>query len=192
MKDKSFLIGLVLSPIILFGMYWIGSSSDTKHPAATNEVVDILSLNFSPAIPIRAVTEMPFLQLTEKTEKKVSLKDFAGKPVILHFWATWCGACVAEMPELDEFAKQNGVHIIPIVAEENAQTKVAEYYSKKNIKNLKIFVDTKSALARWFGANALPTTIFINKSGFEVGRIIGPVDWSSSSAGQAILKYLTE
>src|SRR3954447_19104653 len=45
------------------------------------------------------------LSLTSQTGEKVRLRDLRGKPVVLNFWATWCGPCNAEMPMLVEMEK---------------------------------------------------------------------------------------
>src|SRR5579875_2506105 len=48
----------------------------------------------------------PAFTLTTTDGKKVSLSDFKGHPVLLNFWATWCGPCKLEMPWLEEFSNK--------------------------------------------------------------------------------------
>ena len=47
----------------------------------------------------------PLFSLSALDGKSISIEDFRGKPVLLHFWATWCGSCIKEMPSLSRLDK---------------------------------------------------------------------------------------
>jgi cytochrome c biogenesis protein CcmG, thiol:disulfide interchange protein DsbE len=53
----------------------------------------------------------PSFELTDFDGKTVKLSDLKGKPVVLNFWASWCGPCKAEMPDLESIHKQYGQHV---------------------------------------------------------------------------------
>lgn len=182
MKNKSFFwLGICLSPIVLVLLWML--QSDTK-PLTVAEAPQksLLSIDFIPAKIKEAIPNKEFLFVplneSEPIVKK-KLTDFTEKPTIVHFWATWCGACVDEIPELDKFHEKYGdnFHLIVIASDETKGKAVREFYQEKKIKNLSIYVDEKSALARALKVAALPTTVFVSSIGKEQGRIIGPVDW---------------
>src|SRR5215471_19915298 len=58
--------------------------------------------------PVMRGKQAPAFALTSLDGKKVSLADYKGRPVLVNFWATWCGPCKVEMPWFEEFRKQYG------------------------------------------------------------------------------------
>src|SRR5947209_19084125 len=56
--------------------------------------------------PVMRGKQAPAFALTSLNGKKVSLEDYKGRPVLVNFWATWCGPCQVEMPRFEEFRKQ--------------------------------------------------------------------------------------
>ena len=116
--------------------------------------------------------------------KKVSLNDFNSNLVIINFWATWCAPCKEEMPHLNRLKSKHefkNIEIIPIniANEELRQSK--EFFEDLNINNLEIFYGSSLDLAKEFKLRGIPTTIFIDKEGYEFARIIGFVDFENKS-----------
>ena len=87
--------------------------------------------------------------VTDVNGKEVKLSDFIGKPIVINFWASWCGPCMMQGPVLDEMA--------------------AEYDS---IRIGKINVDEEQALAIKFGVSSIPTLILF-KDGQIDKRLVG-------------------
>lgn len=121
--------------------------------------------------------DRPFTDLTLKTPEghEVKLSDFVGKgkPVLVDFWASWCGPCRRSMPELVElYAKYKGkFELVGISLDENNQAWIDA------IKQLGITWPQMSDLQGWksiaattYGVNLIPHTILINKDGMIVGR----------------------
>ncbi len=182
MKNKSFFwLGICLSPIMLV-LLWMLQSKTEPLSVVEAPQKSLLSIDFIPTKMKEIVPDKEFLFIplneSEPTVKK-KLTDFAGKPTIVHFWATWCGACVDEIPELDKFHEKYGdnFHLLVIASDETKGKAVREFYQEKKIKNLSIYVDEKSALARSLKIGALPTTVFVSAANKEQGRIVGPVEW---------------
>jgi len=124
--------------------------------------------------------------------KPTSLADFRGRVVLLNFWATWCGPCVAEMPSLDRLeAALGGQDFIVIAVSEDRNPAVVEpFFAEHKIQHLSLFHDPGGALASAFGIRGLPTSAVIDTKGNVVGRIEGPAEWDSGQAKALIRHYM--
>jgi len=127
---------------------------------------------------------------TEKAEffnlknQKVSLKDYRSNIVIINFWATWCVPCKEEMPHLNQLKSKNNfkdIKIIPINISDEELKKIKEFYKELSINNLEIFYGSSLGLAKTFKLRGIPTTIIIDKEGYEIARIIGFIDFENKS-----------
>lgn len=96
------------------------------------------------------------------------LSDYAGRPVILNFWATWCAPCRLEMPELqraqDEFdAAENGPVVLAINEGDSAE-QVGEFFAEVGL-TMPSLLDAEGEVGTTYGAFFLPTTIIIAPDG---------------------------
>lgn len=112
------------------------------------------------------------LEALDGTKIKLSeaVKD---KNVILNFWATWCGFCVVEMPDLEELQKvhEDDLLIIAINVGETKE-KVQGFVDENNL-NLTVVLDEDMKVNNNYGVRSYPTTIAINKKGEAVGAYVG-------------------
>ena len=116
--------------------------------------------------------------------KKVSLNDYKSNIVIINFWATWCAPCKEEMPHLNQLKskyKFKDIEIIPINIADEELKKSKEFFEELNINNLEIFYGSSLDLAKEFKLRGIPTTIIIDKEGYEFARIIGFIDFENKS-----------
>ena len=116
--------------------------------------------------------------------KKVNLNDYKSNIVIINFWATWCAPCKEEMPHLNQLkskSKFKDIEIIPINIADEELKKSKEFFDELNINNLEIFYGSSLELAKEFKLRGIPTTIFIDKEGYEFARIIGFIDFENKS-----------
>lgn len=125
--------------------------------------------------------------------RSLSLKDFSGRYVLLHLWASWCAPCVKEMPALEALRNKFNNRQFEIVAlsEDHEGAAAAQaFYQRRGIQYMPVFVDRSGRAPALLHAEGLPTTIFINPSGTEYGRIAGEADWASPEALQFIQSWL--
>ncbi len=116
--------------------------------------------------------------------KKVSLNDFSSNLIIINFWATWCAPCREEMPHLNQLKSKNkfkNLEIIPInIADEELKNSKI-FFEELGLNNIEIFYGPSIELAKKFKLRGIPTTIFIDKEGYEFARGIGFIDFENKS-----------
>jgi len=132
------------------------------------------------------------LSFLDSDKKQVNLDNYRGKLVLLNFWASWCAPCKEEMPSLDSLQSNknlNNLQIFPINVGQDNEKKAKDFFEELDIKTLNIYFDTTITLAKKFQLRGIPTTILINKDGYEFARIIGSIDFESQKFIQWLSKY---
>ena len=123
---------------------------------------------------------------------EVHLADYIGKPIVLNFWASWCGPCQSEMPDFHEKYLELGddVHFLMINMTDGARETVesASAFIAKNVYAFPVFYDTKSDAASIYGAYSLPTTFFINADGYAIAQATGAIDAETLQRGLDMIK----
>ena len=120
------------------------------------------------------------LVFLDQKKNELNLKDFKGKLILLNFWATWCAPCKKEMPSLDQLnlnKNLDNLKIFPINIGKDNLKKSLKFFDDLNIKNLNVYFDNPNTLAKKVGLRGVPTSILINKEGYEFARIIGSIDF---------------
>ena len=124
------------------------------------------------------------VEFTNLNGEKLSLSDYSKNPKIINFWATWCAPCRKEMPSLNKLKMLNDfidVDIIPINIGGDTKEKSVKFFKDININNLDIFSGSGEEFSEKFKIRGLPTTILIDKNGYEFGRILGYIDFEDKS-----------
>ena len=147
------------------------------------------------------------LNLSDMSGKKVHLKDYRGKIVVLNFWATWCGPCREEMPMLVESEKAWGpkgvVFIGASLDEKKTQKEIPAFLAKHGV-TFPVWIGASGDHLDKLGmGEAVPDTAFLDAEGFILFRVQGEIkkaelderlEWitgnRSSSAPKALLRNL--
>ena len=106
-----------------------------------------------------------------------TLSDLRGQPVIINFWATWCGPCRIEMPELqaayDQYQDQ-GLVILALDQAESPDVVSAFFYDEMNLTFTPL-LDSEMQISQLYGAVNFPTTFFLNGAGEVTAVHRGPM-----------------
>ncbi len=122
----------------------------------------------------------PALKLKTVADEEFDLSAMKGRMVIVNFWATWCGPCIAEMPSLQALTTRMGaknVALIGVNFHESPQ-KIRDFQAKYNVKFPLLRDAWQEASAAW-KVGVLPTTFIVDANGTLRYRVVGEVDWSS-------------
>src|SRR5207302_3666479 len=116
----------------------------------------------------------PAFQLDDLNGKPVSLAEARGKIVLLNFWATWCGPCRAEIPDLVDLQKRyaDKFEIIALATDEDDPDEVRRFVLQSGI-NYRVAMAPDDVRRSYGGIAALPTAFVIDSQGRIVQKHIG-------------------
>ncbi|HAO78262.1 MAG TPA: alkyl hydroperoxide reductase [Verrucomicrobia subdivision 3 bacterium] len=132
------------------------------------------------APPSALAKTAPDFALTDLSGKTVRLSDFKGKVVLLDFWATWCGPCRKEIPDLIQLQTQyaeQGFTILGIALDEEGAAVVKPLAQRMGI-NYPLVIGTTQATDAYGGIQAVPTTLLIGRDGRILKTYLGARDKS--------------
>ena len=105
---------------------------------------------------------------------QASLSDFKGKKVIINFWATWCGPCREEMPDMQAFYAAGNDEVEILAINVDPQNDVKGFVEEFNV-TFPVLLDTEKEVADNYKIMAYPTTYFIDEKGIIAKKHIGQI-----------------
>ena len=107
---------------------------------------------------------------------EVKLSDYFGKPIVLNFWAHWCGPCQREMPEFNAVYEELGGEVTFLMVHVGAAIDDGKEKVTEGGYTFPVVFDDSSMAAAFYGVNAFPTSFFINADGTLEGYYVGVMD----------------
>ncbi|NBI30096.1 TlpA family protein disulfide reductase [Chengkuizengella marina] len=166
MKKGSIIIGLLVSVVTLSILFFDGEE-EARSVALRNKMFAEIG-GEAPAFSLR----------TLQNNEVYKFDNNLGKPMIINFWASWCGPCKLEAPELvklyDKYQPAIEIVAINITAEDSLKSaiKFAQTYGFQ----FPVLMDEDAEVADAYIVQAIPTTYFIDKDGMIVDKVLGSVE----------------
>ncbi len=133
------------------------------------------------------------LAFTDASGKPTTLAAYAGKKLLVNFWASWCIPCRAEMPALDALAaaqNDDKFEVVTINTGETQAGKAETFFKAGNWAHLPLLIDDKFAVLDRLKTTAvsigLPTSLLIDAKGCELAVLQGPAEWNSPDGTRVI------
>lgn len=165
MNRTVLLVGIIIAAVLL-GILFMGLG---KNP---NEIRSPL---IGKAAPTFTLTEVG-------TGRPVDLASLRGKPVVINFWATWCGPCWEEHPVLVANAKlRPDVQFLGVVFQDSEE-KILGFLNQRG-SSYPTVVDDRGKTAIAYGVGGVPETFFVDANGTIVDKFSGPMSTEILQAG---------
>lgn len=125
----------------------------------------------------------PDFHVVDENGNTVRLSDKKGTPVIVNFWATWCGPCQSEMPAFDDAWKQYGDRVAFMMVDLTDGSRDTVDSAKAFIADkgysFPVYFDTEYSGARTYGVSSIPATVLVDGDGYVVSTHVGAMSADS-------------
>ena len=153
---------------LIFGGGLFGDEEATQPAVVEQNQGDVATVLLPESGPPLQVGDQPYEFALQGVEgQTVTLSQFIGRPILVNFWATWCGPCRIEMPEIQaiwEEHKDDGLVVLALVQDETTED-VQAYFDELGLTFTPL-LDEGNRTARNFGLQGtLPASVFINPDG---------------------------
>lgn len=146
-------------------------------PPGSTEVKELKMFNVNPGKPELAGKPAPAFEVQSLDGKSYSLASFKGNPVLLDFWATWCGPCRRSMPALEKIAQENAkTDLVILGVDSGEERQMLEKFLKKTPLAYPAVLSGDSGILNAYQVTAYPTFILIGRDGTIVANEIGQMD----------------
>lgn len=192
-------IALFSAAIALAITLWVGNNS-TQAASCPANTVGAAKLDSAALGELAALTgtgtgrSYADMALKDAAGADLTVSDFAGKKLLINFWASWCVPCREEMPALDALAARfnsDAFLVLPVNTGDAQEGKAAKFLADGNWPNLPLYADpTGFSIIERLKTSAvsagLPATVLVDEKGCELAVLQGPAEWDSPD-GRALI-----
>lgn len=151
-------------------------------------------LTADPALAVKLPSEFPVKpdaptwELADLTGQAYTLEDYRGKWVLMHFWATWCGPCITELPSLDRLQQQMGGRLEILAVNVGESVGIITGTTDQLNIDLRVMRDENSQVSGEWQVQGLPTTYLVDPDGRIFGGVTGTREWDNPTLKDWILE----
>lgn len=192
---KKTILMILAFAVLMAGAYWLyqNLSADvmpdqlaTQAPPDTTARPDSTGGSETTA-PATEPQPAPDFTVQNGDGGSVNLSDYRGKPVILNFWASWCGPCKSEMPDFDAAYREYGdqIHFLMVNLTDGSRETLdtAKAFIREAGYSFPVYYDTTLTAASLYGASSIPVTFFLDAQGCLVAYGRGALDAETLQTG---------
>lgn len=166
--------GFIVVAVLIVGVIVVGLVAASRQEAAPVAIAD------GPPVPALSGTD-------PVSGQTVSVADFAGRPLVINMWASWCTGCIAEAPDIRRFTKDNpdiGFLGIAVTDTDDGSRRFVERYDWTHPS----ISDPRGELGAKLNLRGLPTTVFVRADGTIAGEALGEVTYEQLVDAAAALQ----
>ena len=126
-----------------------------------------------------------------QTGREIGSRNYLGKVLIIHFWATWCPPCYAELSAVQTLRREFSALAWLTVNSGEDRATVARHIERYSY-SFPVLLDPESQLMRKYGVQDLPSTIFVDKNGYVVALAAGSVNWRDPIVREILENWMAE
>ena len=174
-------VSIIVAIMILLVGCGAEDSSEGEEPMVNNEEVEEQEEIVDPVeeTAVEEPTEeepvqqlAPDFTLLNLNDEEVSLSDYRGKYVLINFWATWCGFCDMEMPDLQKLDDENDDWVV-LAVDVMEDKSIVEDYINEGGYDFEVVLDTEGEVVSTYLVSGFPTSYFVDPEGFLLGYYPG-------------------
>lgn len=162
------------------------TNADSSNTAATESQTTESTANESESKE-NELTQAPNFTVYDLDGNEVNLTDFFGKPIIVNFWASWCGPCKMEMPDFNEAYQtyKDDITFLMVNMTDGSRETVekASTFIEESGYIFPVYYDTEYSAAITYSVSSLPTTYFIDADGYLIAHARGAIDGTTLQKG---------
>ena len=190
MKNKKIVLILVLVFVVLLGGAYVlysRFSDDFKQEQLSGQAASNAGDSASSGADGKEKQAAPDFTVYDADGNAAQLSDYIGKPIVLNFWASWCGPCKNEMPEFNEksIELEGKVQFLMVNMTDGSRETLdtAKTYVESEGFTFPVLYDTDIDAANTYRVYSLPTTYFIDENGGLTARAAGTIDAATLQKG---------